>query len=189
MNEDNIQGMIGQAQLAGGTPSVESVTSTPGMGFGAEQALSVFGQPKSANVSPLESQYREVLGMARKAATDRKNMFSAGLGKEHGPAAPATTSTPQPSVQNGGFVGVQTSQQPVVNMNPSPAPVVPEPMPQIVSRRSMTGADSRPSYDYNGVSVMLPEGVDVNDAEAVRTAMKTENEYIDMLNDDNEEDF
>ena len=191
MNEDNIQGMIGQAQSAAGMPSVEGTTSTLGMGFGAEQALSVFGQPKKAESSPLESQYQTVLGMARKAASERKAAFSAGLGTNGTGRQPAVGQVAASPVWNAN-PSAQSVPQPAANPSARSAPapaVAPSPLPQIVNRRGMFGTESKPSYAYNGMSVMLPDGIDLNDSKAVREAMQTENDYLDMIYGNNEEDL
>ena len=63
----------------------------------------------------------------------------------------------------------------------------PQPV-QLTMARSAFGGAKVPHYDYNGVSVALPDGIDVNDQKAVAAEVAKQNEMIDMFNSMNEED-
>ena len=179
MNEENPNiGIMGQAQLAAGnpaTPSVESVLGKAGMGFASEPATSVFGAPKKAEASPLETQFQTVLGMARKAANDAKRRFMAG---DNAAPQPQAVTNPTAVPQAAGF---GTMDKAFNIQTPTPTPT-----PQFTDVKPMFGTTASPHYEYNGMIVPLPSDVDRNDTEAVNAAMRENNEIIDLFNDEEE---
>lgn len=54
--------------------------------------------------------------------------------------------------------------------------------------RPIGGGAAIPHYDYNGVSVALPDGVDSDDVNAVGAAMADQNALIDIMNGMNDEE-
>lgn len=74
----------------------------------------------------------------------------------------------------------------------SPATKTPDPqmpqMPAITMVAPSGGGAPLAGYDYKGSRVLLGDGIDVNDAEAVRARITENNELIDMIDSAYEED-
>lgn len=92
---------------------------------------------------------------------------------------------------------IETSNQPSVKPSaPSPTTVAPSaPLVGGAAAQSFGVTMSRgafddgetPHYQYGGMSVSLPSGIDLNDDEAVKNAIQSQNEMIDLFNKSEED--
>ena len=74
-------------------------------------------------------------------------------------------------------------------LSPKPTQPVVQPAAPRIAMTSVGGGREMPTYDYNGVSVELGGGIDMNDADAVNGAMAFNNQIVDWMNDDSDNDW
>lgn len=164
----------------------------------------------SVQESKLRSQIGAAYDVARQTVTRLSHGFSLGPLGMFDPNAKnpifTTTDRQQPQVgamSASGLLAEFLAQQAIMKQQnqqlggvaarPQNASAAPEiDLRQLNERmttiRPIGGGAEIPHYDYNGVMVALPDGVDANDANAVGAAMAEQNALIDMMNGINDEE-
>lgn len=183
-------------------PSVERVTANPTMGFSRDTMPRNKTTP-TTNGSVLQNNLQNAMRQMRQTINAYKN-GGMGAAQSNAPtdaATPkglssymnfkkeATTAAPQaaaPSVpteipnapQNAAQTTapqVQTApQQPIINHE--------DVLAKFGFKRS-TDKRTPSSYQRNGRTILLPDGVNLDDADSVENAIKSENDAFDMLED------
>ena len=208
MADDNTTVSMAQQALTG----VNGGASVP-----APEDVITAGSP-GGTTTGLQSQVKSLLDIAKQTVAGLSRglpvPFEAGSTWK-GQQNPTTPVQPQRPTSLSGVLaeflaqqnaaGVQQNQQPggaarpvsVQSQNPTPdanravqtAAIDTRPVNErMMMIRPIGGGSAIPHYDYNGVSVALPDGVDVNDANAVGAAMAEQNALIDMMNGMNDEE-
>jgi len=167
----------GAAALAPKQPSLNDVSPSPppqpdvlgGAGRGGAGGIAV---PDFVVGTPFEKAYQKALDTARAAVARRAS----------GMLSPAPTSAQSPVATP--TIASMPATAPTTT--PVPAPTAPSPTPTPapqIKTVALGGGKSAPAYDYGGSTILIADGIDVNDPAAVQNYMTETNDLIDMMNE------
>lgn len=183
MNEDLNQ--IGPQASGGnisaniaGTPSVDKVAPAPvqkmpNAGVTLNSAANAFGAQQQGGVKSLQSQFQSMMATAKRAISGYDSFsrqptkqnsiqgFADGIvGQMRQPQSASVADTQ--SVQSPASGGLFAKQMGI-------------------TMRGVNGKETA-GYDYGGLSVSLPKGIDLNDDDSVRSAVNENNYMVDVFN-------
>ena len=176
MNEENL-------------PSVEAALAAPQNAPAAPSSLAPqpaspeTAAPPAAAPAPAPDQRSQILEGARRFVNEMMRGVRSGYGG-------APQQPQQPQTLGDMLKGLVSGEgaAPSAPAPTSPAPTSPALSPSPVKMMTpLGGGRAFPTYDHNGMTVILGDDIDVNDAAAVQGRMSETNDLIDMMNNAYEE--